>query len=99
MTETISSIDYITQLLMITLMQTYNEKRANSTRENKHVQFKRAPGNFMLEPKLVLTEIRINVIKGVCPWVRTHPGNPAICGGRKKKSLRNYMFLKSNNKS
>lgn len=52
----------------------------------------------MLEPKLVLTEIRINVIKGVCPWVRTHPGNPAICGGR-KKSLRNYMFLKSNNKS
>jgi hypothetical protein len=86
LTETISSIDYITQLLMITLMQTYNEKRANSTRENKHVQFKRAPGNFMLEPKLVLTEIRINVIKGVCPWVRTHPGNPAICGGRKKKA-------------
>lgn len=66
-------------------------KKSKQHKRNKHVQFKRAPGNFMLEPKLVLTEIRINVIKGVCPWVRTHPGNPAICGGRKKKPKELYV--------
>lgn len=57
---------------------------------------KRAPGNFILEPNLVLTEIGRNVIKGVCPWARSHPGKSAIWG--EKKRLRNYMFLKSNKK-
>lgn len=55
-------------------------KKANSTKEISmyNLKRKRAPGNFMLEPNLVTMEIRRNVIKGVCPQARPHPGNPAI---------------------
>lgn len=42
-------------------MQVYNEKRAIKAKRNKNAQFeekKEQPGNLMLEPMLVLKEVR-----------------------------------------
>lgn len=54
-------IDSITWLLVSILTQVYGEKEQARQKEISNTQFeekKRGPGNLMLEPRLVLKEIR-----------------------------------------
>lgn len=82
--EEILRQSYIDSVMwLFTLMQFYNEKRASGVKRNaKHTvcKVKRAPGNLMLETRLVLKEIRglargltRNEIKKWVPQARPPP--------------------------
>lgn len=74
--------DFVTSLPVNTLMQIYSEKEQVEQQEIQNVQFeegeKQQQGNVMLEPSLLLKEMRSLRKKQPLTPLQSHSNNPAL---------------------
>lgn len=88
---------------MITLIQIYNEGKQASKQarqkkkkiQNRQFEEKRAPGNLMLEPRLVLKEIRDGLMGNGMKWGpqgRPHPAKLPVCPNATGTELMQMQF-------